>query len=160
LLFAQIPHIMLFPIRYHPVPRIKAVKLAICPIICGRLDLARRATRMTAKRHIECSVAMDRRFDRCNRERISDRSRLGFEGGSHLLENKTLAALDKSTSKCIFSLCKIPGYDSWPEHAHSPSMVRNHAVPRCRRSAPCGAASSIRAFTASKTWSNVSGTAF
>jgi hypothetical protein len=47
-----------------------------------------------------------RRLDHCNRGRISDRSPLGFEGGSHLLENKTLAALDKSTSKCIFNLCK------------------------------------------------------
>src|ERR1700677_545375 len=70
---------------------------------------------MTAKRHIECSVPVDRRLDRCNRERISDRSRLGFEGGSQLLENKTLAARDKSTSKCIFrlmqntSLCQLAG---------------------------------------------------
>jgi hypothetical protein len=66
------------------------------------------------------TVAVDRRLDRCNRERISDRSPLGFEGGSHLLENKTLAARHKSTSKCIFSLCKIRAYASWPEHALSP----------------------------------------
>jgi hypothetical protein len=51
---------------------------------------------------------------------VLGRSRLGFEGGSHLLENKTLAARDKSTSKCIFSLCKIRAYASWPEHALSP----------------------------------------
>jgi hypothetical protein len=60
------------------------------------------------------------RLDRRNRERISDRSLLGFEGGSHLLENKTLAPRHKSTSKCIFSLCKIRAYASWPEHALSP----------------------------------------
>jgi hypothetical protein len=86
----------------------------------SQLDLARRATRMTAKRHIECSVPVERRLDRCNRERISDRSRLGFEGGSHLLENKSLAALDKSASKCILSLCQIRAYANWPEHALSP----------------------------------------
>jgi hypothetical protein len=70
---------------------------------------------------IDRSVAVDRRLDRCNRERISDRSRLGFEGGSQLLENKTPAARHKSTSKCIFSLCKIRADASWPEHALSPS---------------------------------------
>jgi hypothetical protein len=88
---------------------------AICPIICGRLDLARRATRMATKRHLECSAAVNRRLDPCNRERISDCSPLGFEGGSHLLENKTLAARDKNTSNCISTLCEIPAYASWPE---------------------------------------------
>ena len=39
---------------------------------------------------------------------------------SHLLENKTLPARDKSTSKCIFTLCKMRAYASWPEHALSP----------------------------------------
>ena len=83
---------------------------------------------------------------------------LGFEGDSHLLENKTLAALDKSISKCIFNLCKIRAHTSWPEHALFPIGGAESAVPCCRRSAPCGAASAIRVFAASKTESNASGT--
>jgi hypothetical protein len=55
-----------------------------------------------------------------NRKRISHHSRLGFEGNSHLLENKTLATRDKSASKFIFNLCKIRVYAGWPEHALLP----------------------------------------
>ena len=35
------------------------------------------------------------------------RNPLGFQGGYHLLENKTLEARDKSISKCTYTLCKL-----------------------------------------------------
>jgi hypothetical protein len=69
---------------------------------------------------------------------ICDRSRLGFEGGSHLLENKTLAALDKSTSKCIFTLCKYEPMPAARNMLFHPSVVRNHAVPCCGDPRPAG----------------------
>ena len=69
---------------------------------------------------------------------------------SHLLENKTLAALDKSTSKCIFNSCKMRAYASWPEHALSPIGGAESRHPLLSVIRACGAASSIRAFPPSK----------
>jgi hypothetical protein len=71
---------------------------------------------------------------------------------SHSLENKSLAARDKSTSKCIFTLCKMRAYASWPEHAPSPIGGAESRCPLLSAIRARGAASSIRAFPASKTW--------
>jgi hypothetical protein len=69
---------------------------------------------------------------------------------SHLLENKTLAARDKSTSKCTFTLCKMQAYASWPEHALSPIGGAESRCPLLSAIRACGAASSIRAFQRQK----------
>jgi hypothetical protein len=89
---------------------------------CPESPLAQRATRVGGWQRSGISSAWSRWIGDwiVATGNACDRSRLGFEGGSHLPENKALAALDKSTSKCIFSLCKVRAHASWPERTLSP----------------------------------------
>jgi hypothetical protein len=52
----------------------------------------------------------------------------------------------------------MQAYADWPEHALSPIGGAESRCPLLSAIRACGAASSIRAFAASKTESNVSGT--
>jgi hypothetical protein len=50
------------------------------------------------------------------------------------------------------TLCKMQAYAGWPEHALSPIGGAESRCPLLSAIRACGAASSITAFPASKTW--------
>jgi hypothetical protein len=98
----------------------------------------------TAKRHIECSVAVDRRLDRCNRERILDRSPQGLKAAPTYSKIKPWQRDIKVPQNASLAYAKYEPMPAGRNMLFPPSVVRIPAVPCCRRSAPCGAASSTR----------------